>query len=233
MSAQKQRTAGPARGQGSRRFLEKKGAIKGPPPISHITLTRMASRKRMLSGLASHLDEALAESKRSGAHTSFRVEVDPSGRISLTPIEARPRANPDLDAGEELRDAIAEARRRGAQRVAEILAGEEMLSGAAFAAILGTTRMTVNTWRAQGRILGLEGAKRGYRYPAWQLDRDGKPFAALPELFDRLGGSPWEVYRFLIQQHPELNGLSAREALARGQDRKVIEVAESVARDFA
>jgi hypothetical protein len=105
-----------------------------------------------------------------------------------------------------------------------------MLNDDKFGELLGVSRATVNTKRQKRQVLGLEGAKRGFRFPAWQIGEDGKPFAALPELFDRLGGEPWAVYRFLTQRHPELDGLTGCEALRRGQAAKVIDVAESVAR---
>jgi hypothetical protein len=41
--------------------------------------------------------------------------------------------------------------------------------------MLGTTRVTVNTKRQSGQVLGLDGAKRGFRFPVWQLDAEGKP----------------------------------------------------------
>ncbi|MFX8972731.1 hypothetical protein ABTN24_19605, partial [Acinetobacter baumannii] len=88
---------------------------------------------------------------------------------------------------------MAAARERGRLRVAEILAEPDMLSAEEFAALIGTSRVTVNTKRQNHQVLGFEGARRGYRFPRWQITRDGKPFAALPVLFDRLGNSPWAV----------------------------------------
>lgn len=133
----------------------------------------------------------------------------------------------------DLEDALVAARERGRLRVADILSGEDMLSAEAFAKLLGTTRVTVNTKRQHRQVLALEGATRGFRFPVWQVDSNGKPFAVIPDLFDRLGGDAWTVYRFLVQHHPELNGLTGREALRRGKSREVVEVAESVARAFA
>ena len=133
----------------------------------------------------------------------------------------------------DLEDALAAARERGRIRVADILNGEDMLSAEAFAELLGTTRVTVNTKRQQRQVLALEGAKRGFRFPVWQVGSNGKPFAVIPDLFDRLGGDAWAVYRFLVQHHPELDGLTGREALRRGKSREVVEAAESVARAFA
>jgi hypothetical protein len=97
--------------------------------------------------------------------------------------------------------------------------------------MLGTTRVTVNTKRQSGQVLGLDGAKRGFRFPVWQLDSNGKPFAELATLHERLGG-PWAVYRFLVQPHGELNGMSGREALERRKGRATLEAAESIGSAF-
>ncbi|HYS49213.1 MAG TPA: XRE family transcriptional regulator, partial [Xanthobacteraceae bacterium] len=59
------------------------------------------------------------------------------------------------------------------------------------------------------------------------------PFKVLPELFDRLGGDAWAVYRFLVQLHPELGDMTGKEALRKGRVSEVVEAAESVARAFA
>ena len=81
-------------------------------------------------------------------------------------------------------------------------------------------------WLLQAGVRNLF-ARRYYSYGVYT----GFPtFAALPALFDRLGGSPWAVYRFLVQHHPELGGRTAREALRRGRSAEVLEVAESVMR---
>lgn len=154
---------------------------------------------------------------------------------TITPIEetpavaavlpAEPGGVPDAD----LDAALEEARQRGRVRAAEILTSDDMLSADQLAALLGTSRMTVNTKRQNQQLLGLDGAKRGFRFPAWQVDEDGKPFATLPALFERLGGGPWSVYRFLVQAHPELDGLTGREALRRGMSDQALEVADSIA----
>ena len=53
------------------------------------------------------------------------------------------------------------------------------------------------------------------------------------QLFERFGDSPWAVYRFLVQSHPELDGETGRDALRKGRTADVIEAAESVAETFA
>jgi DNA-binding transcriptional regulator YiaG len=181
--------------------------------------------------------KALVRSRATGKKVRFEVAVEPEGAPKITPIEEAPGADVESAATAEskadLDRALAAARERGRIRVAEIMNSPEMLTADDIAARLGTTRATVNTWRQKQQVLGLEGAKRGFRFPAWQIGEDGKPFAVLPELFERLGGTPWAVYRFLIQHHPELDGLTAQDALRRGRDEDVLEVAESVGRTFS
>lgn len=109
-----------------------------------------------------------------------------------------------------------------------------MLTADAFARRLGVSRVTVNARRQKHELLGLDGAKRGYRFPAWQVDDEGKAFEALPRLFELLGPNPWGVYRFLTQRHDVLNGATGRDALRRGQTQAVLDAAASLARgDFA
>jgi hypothetical protein len=170
---------------------------------------------------------ALNESRTANRRVRFVVDIGPRGAPEIIPIEGDAkdqREKNDLDA------ALAAARSRGGVVVAEILNRDEMLNDEKFGKLIGVSRTTVNTKRKKQQILGLEGAKRGVRFPAWQIGEDGKPFAGLPQLFDRLGGNPWTVYRFLVQHHPELDGLTGCEALQRGQTDKVISVAETVAR---
>jgi hypothetical protein len=177
---------------------------------------------------------AVAKSDRSGRAVRIIVDFKPNRRPKFTKVvttaaSAPKTASTALD-DPCLESALTKARERGQNRVAEILNGDDMLSADAFANLLGTTRVTVNAKRQKRQLLGLEGAKRGFRFPRWQVGQDGKPFSALPELFNRLGDDGWAVYRFLVQHHPELDGLSGREALEQGKTKQAIEAAESVAR---
>jgi hypothetical protein len=165
------------------------------------------------------------------------VDVEPKGALKIREIDSA-SDSAIVDAAPEVanvdRDrALAAARERGRRRVAEILSDPDMLSADNLARLLGTTRATINTKRQNRQLLGLEGATRGFRFPSWQIGEDGKPFAALPTLFDRLGDSPWAVYRFLVQSHSELDGETGRDALRNGRTADVIEAAESVAETFA
>ncbi|MFC3070491.1 XRE family transcriptional regulator [Phenylobacterium soli] len=187
-------------------------------------------RKSGVRAVMQVLSERIAESRESGRATGFWVDVDPNGqpRVRAEQAGAATPAEPPAD-NDDLEAALAAARERGRLRAAEILSGQEMLSAEAFAELLGVSRVTINAKRQKHEVLGLDGAKRGFRFPAWQVDENGKPFAALPQLFERLGDSPWTVYRFLIQRHPELEGASGLDALRRGRTEEVLDAAESVA----
>jgi hypothetical protein len=181
-------------------------------------------------------EQAANTSRAGGRSVSFRVDVDRRGnavvssiRDTIPAVTRTPEQPSEPDV--ELQMALAAARARGGALAAKILDGDDMVTGEQLADMLGTSRMTVNTRRQNGQLLGLNGAKRGYRFPTWQLDADGKPYAELAELHRLLGG-PWPVYRFLVQPHPELRGLTGREALERGKANVALEVAESVGRDF-
>jgi hypothetical protein len=207
---------------------------KGKPlaiPVPPKTLRTLAGRSGQMSALIKTYGVAIEKSRLMGRTVSFVVQVGPRGDPTFRQVEDTPepaaRTATDED---DLPTALEAARDRGRMRVADILGGKDMLSAEAFALLIGTSRVTVNAKRQSHQVLGLEGAKRGFRFPEWQVGADGKPFAALPELFQRLGGNPWAVYRFLVQHHPELDGQSGREALAHGRSAEVMEVAESVLR---
>lgn len=195
----------------------------------------LKQRRAGVEQLLSQYGDALVRSERAGHAVSFRVEVDPAGAATIMPVEEAP-ANPppaveEVAADADLKNALAAARERGRLRAAEILSADDMLSADAFAKLLGTSRVTVNSKRQSGQLLGLDGAKRGFRFPTWQLDADDKPFAALAALHGQLGGA-WAVYRFLVQPHGELDGLTGLEALKQEKSKAVLHAAESVARDF-
>lgn len=177
--------------------------------------------------LGLQLKEVLARQWRPGRAVQFFAIVGKKGHVTLRPAGVRtwPR---EKETG--LNEALDRARERGRVLAAEILNQHDMLSAEQFGRLTGTSRETINTWRHKHLVLGLAGAKRGYRFPAWQLNQDGKPFDVLPVLFDRLGGGPWSVYRFLVQPHPELGGLTGQEALREGKTEEVLDAADSITR---
>ncbi len=203
--------------------------------------TKLPAQADFKKVLLERYQEAIARSRKIGHRVSFRVEVDPAaGAQTITPVEEQPVASDDAlpveDTGKpdtELEAALTAARERGRMRVAEIVAGDDMLSADAFAKLLGTSRVTVNAKRQSGQVLGIDGAKRGFRFPVWQLDKDGRPFGALPALHATLGNNAWAVYRFLVSRHGALDGRTGLRALQQDNDAAALAVAEGMARgDF-
>jgi hypothetical protein len=194
------------------------------------TWKTLARQRDQMEDLIETYGAAVQKSRRLRKSVSFVVRRGVGGEPNFRPLEDESPQEPNAtsEGSEDLQSALAAARERGQARVADILSGVEMLSAEEFADLIGTSRMTVNAKRQSHQVLGLEGAKRGFRFPKWQIGEDGKPFSALPELFDRLGGSSWAVYRFLVQHHPELDGLTGLEALSGGRAAEALEVAESV-----
>jgi hypothetical protein len=178
---------------------------------------------------AHRIASGIDPSHRKGEAVRVSFDLFPDGTSRNIRIGASSEPTVD-DAGG---DGLAAARQRGKLRAAEILSGVDMLSADELAGRLGTSRVTVNDKRKRGELLALEGISRGYKYPVWQLDEYDRPFEALRAIAERLGGNEWTLYRFLVQHHDELDGLTGVEALRLHRDADVIEAAESVARAFS
>lgn len=148
--------------------------------------------------------------------------MDPHGNAPEIEVEDVEESKDDLDI------ALAEVRARGAAKVADILNAEDMLAADQFAELIGATRETVHQKRKRHEVLGLEGPRRGVRSPTWQMANDGKLLPALPRLFEILGNRPWAIYRFLLQEHPELGGKTALEALRSNRIEDVISTADAI-----
>ncbi len=140
----------------------------------------------------------------------FRVVKRLRAEALAPRAEAEPKA--EIPAG-EARAALRRAYARGEEAAAELLSGPEMLSSDEIAGSLGLSREAVHRKRRRGELLGIEGAKRGVRFPAWQLGPDGLPLPALRPLHEALGEA-WAVFRFLRQRHPELGMRTGLEAAA-------------------
>jgi hypothetical protein len=125
--------------------------------------------------------------------------------------------------------ALQAARLRGDTFKQARLADPDMLSTAEMAERLGMSEEGVRLKRKRHEVLGLELAKRGIRYPAWQILENQQLLPVLSPLFDVLGGDPWTIYRFLLQHHAELGGARALDALRHGRTDGVMAAAENVA----
>ena len=192
----------------------------------------LSARRSTVKSLMETLGKTIERSQKTGRAAGFTVEIDASGNPKFLSLPVVSALAPADDV--QLEAALHAARERGRLRSAEVLDQDDMLTAEAFAERLGVSRMTVNARRQKHELLGLDGAKRGFRFPAWQVDQDGKAFGILPKLFNLLGGSPWGVYRFLVQRHAVLDGLSAKDALNQRKVTQVLQAAESLSQgDFA
>lgn len=221
--------------------IAKTVANESPNDASNIALSMKLPRTADFEkALIRQYAKAVQLSRKAGHQVSFRVVVDPlAGAQTISVVEEERLPHQDAfpvedvpEPDDELQAALAAARDRGRRRVVEILGEDDMVSAEAFADLLGVSRVTVNTKRQNGQVLGLDGTKRGFRFPSWQLDRDGRPYAALQKLHEILGGA-WAAYRFLVMPHGALDGRTGLDALKCGRDEEVIAAAEGVARgDF-
>lgn len=182
------------------------------------------------------ISEALNESKQLGLPAQVVLTAEPDGSIEVRRLAVLPPAGKLTLVSEEgrarLEQALSEARKRGDNRLAAILDGPEMLTAQQMAELLRATPEKVEEMRLSGELLSLSGAGKGRRFPKWQIGDDGKPFPELAKLHEILT-TPFAVYRFLLQHHPELGGDDALSWIQAGRGNKVFEAAENSLTGFA
>jgi len=88
------------------------------------------------------------------------------------------------------------------------------------------TRQTVHDWRSRGSILGWQGAKRGYVYPARQLDSRGLPLPDVAQVV-AIFGDHYSAWEWLTTPHASLNGAEPLRLLREGLADLVLSVAET------
>lgn len=191
-------------------------------PLAQLEATSLAG----LTTLAAMARGAWQARSTDGTATYLVVELP--GDVQMDAQVPTPEEALKSVPSPRLRDALARAFERGEIQAAQILAGDEMLDPATMAKRLGVTRQTVHAWGKSGKLLALSSAKRGVRYPDWQLDQTGQPLMGLKELAAALGGGGWTLYRFLMQTHPELNGKRGLDALKQSRLTDLLGVAESI-----
>lgn len=108
-----------------------------------------------------------------------------------------------------------------------------MLSASGFAKFIGASRELSGQKHQRHEVLGLKGAKRGLRFPKWQVTFNGVLLPELPELFDVRGGDSWTVYRFLTEDHPELEGNTALRRCSVVRSARVLVAAENTGGRFS
>jgi hypothetical protein len=194
-------------------------------PVAEGDVSRIAKAMRSM-GLSDVRQAKIILSRSDAGHVA-------SGRGTAVPATIIAGEVAEVSAGaaaqQDLVRALDAAKARGDALKRDMLADPEMLSTAELASRLGMSQEGVRLKRKRHEVLGLDLAKRGIRYPAWQIVEHQQLLPALPRLFGVLGDDPWTVYVFLLQHHPELDGARALDALRRGRIDRVIATAENVA----
>jgi len=214
---------------GSRKRTERRGnPITGYAGKWEQLFEKKAAARATAARVLSGVSEGVIRAKNTGGTVRVTYVIRSSDEEPEIEIE---EMTPQRDA---LDIALAAARQRGSERVAEILKRPEMLSADEFADEIGSTRETVNKKRKRHEVLGLEGAKRGVRFPKWQIGDDGQLLGGLAQLFEALNGHPWAVYRFLLQESGSLGGRTGLEMLRAGRIKDAVGAARSIGQgDFS
>lgn len=89
------------------------------------------------------------------------------------------------------------------------------------------SRQTVHNWLKKGRIIGWESAKRGYVFPAGQLDSRNRPQEGLDRITAHFADS-YSAWLWLTTPSPGLDGATPLSRLRKGQIDKV----EAAARGY-
>ena len=111
---------------------------------------------------------------------------------------------------------------------------EELLTSDELAERVGLkTRQSVHEWRKKGRIVGWQGAKRGYVFPAGQFDRRGRPLGGLERIVPHFSDG-YSAWIWLTTPRPSLNGAKPIALLGQGERDRVAAAAKGDAQgDFA
>lgn len=206
---------------------------RGRKPVE---VTALIALRPLSAGELQHVSRVLAVEGIEGLHaTRIRLgardaETVGHGDVRLISATIVPDRLPYPAYSEAtLTEALSAARTRGAALKEELLADPDMLNTTSMAERLGMSEEGVRLKRRRHEILGLEFAKRGIRYPSWQVLPDRQLLPALSRLFALLGDDSWRLFRFLQQHHSELGGQRALEALQRGRVEAVLAAAENAA----
>ena len=111
---------------------------------------------------------------------------------------------------------------------------EEVLSSNEVAARIGLkSRQSVHDWLRKGKIVGWQTAKRGYMFPARQLDERNRPIEGLGDIVT-LFEDAYAAWLWLTTPRNALDGEEPLTVLAKGQRDRVIDAAEGhLQGDFA
>ena len=208
------------------------GKGRKPMPVTAFLATHQLS-----AGEIAQVSRALEEKRIKGLRATKLLLGTPANHLRELDQEPVPASivendgpvGADIGPAGALAAALDAARARGAILKDEMLSDPDMLSTAGLAERLGMSEEGIRLKRRRHEVLGVEVAKRGIRYPAWQVLPGRQILPGLPRLFAVLGDDPWRLLRFLQQHHAELRGKRAFEALQQGRVDEVLAAAENAA----
>ena len=98
---------------------------------------------------------------------------------------------------------------------------EDVLSSDELAARMGfKTRQSVHNQRIKGRIVGWQTVRRGFVFPAGQLDERGRPPAGLERVVPHFADG-YSAWMWLQSPQPALDGAAPLDVLRRGHEESV------------
>ena len=124
---------------------------------------------------------------------------------------------PDVVAVLRESDPLAEARVRGLRAKERLLAAEGgTLSAGEVARQLGISRQAVDKRRRVGHLIAVTLGRRGYAFPAWQLEAGGGLLPGLDRVLAALRDhDPWMQLAFMLTPNARLEGETPLAALRR------------------
>ncbi len=141
-------------------------------------------------------------------------------------VETIEGGEPVLVGEEEAELRVAARARDGAPET--LLTSEELAERAGL-----KTRQSVHDWRKKGRLVGWQNARRGYVFPAAQLDGRNRPLPGLDRVAGQFGDG-YAAWVWLTTPLSSLDGAMPLTVLARGEIDRVADAARGdLQGDFA
>jgi len=151
----------------------------------------------------------------------------PSDYSALLQVLARPEAVADLHTMADP-DPLLPAHLAGLRAREHLLAAEGgAYTSAQMATALGITRQAVDNRRRHGRLLAVTLGRRGYRYPAWQIEQ-GNALPGLARVLAELHDlDPWTQLAFILNPNTWLDDETPLAVLRLGDLDRVREAASA------
>lgn len=178
------------------------------------TLETGGANASLLARILRVMTAKVKQSPRSVVDSAVAQSSDADALIAF--LKAMP-----IEAGKD-HDPLLKARLRGMERMGSLLrhGGPDPLTADQVSELLRVSRQSVNTWRNERRLLGIQQARRGYLYPAWQFDLERNRIvdgvSDVLAVIDR--SDPWSAVIFFTSPNVTLENRSPIDVLKRGDE---------------